>query len=390
MARLVDLVSKDGAIDDQLGAGANAWFAQVVAPVPTAPGQPLYVTIPELNFGGTLKWGPVNWGGRRIPALGSSLLVMLDNRQQLWAILAIADNDVIPPPAPVSSVFGRIGAVVKNAGDYAVADITGAESSSHAASTYETIAAAASTYETIAAAASTYETIAAAAATYATLTSVALLAPKANPVFTGDPQAPTPAPGDNDTSIATSAFVQAAITAQGLPKITTSSISGGPPASPNNMDIWIATGVGALGENWMFRFNSGSSSAFKWEFIGGSALQAGPLGSMTLSATGNTNLTSGPTITTPRTGDYIFEMGIHSSAGAAQFADVAVLNGSIFGNSTQIALNEPAAWDATSNVVSRLNGIASQTWNIQAAIANATVPTTISNGQLKVTPVRIS
>lgn len=34
-----------------------------------------------------------------------------------------------------------------------------------------------------------------------------------NPVFTGNPQAPTPAPGDNDTSIATTAFVQAAISA---------------------------------------------------------------------------------------------------------------------------------------------------------------------------------
>jgi len=41
----------------------------------------------------------------------------------------------------------------------------------------------------------------------------ALLAPKADPVFTGDPKAPTPAPGDNDTSLATTAFVTAAIAA---------------------------------------------------------------------------------------------------------------------------------------------------------------------------------
>lgn len=34
-----------------------------------------------------------------------------------------------------------------------------------------------------------------------------------SPAFTGNPTAPTPAPGDNDTSIATTAFVQAAITA---------------------------------------------------------------------------------------------------------------------------------------------------------------------------------
>ena len=38
-------------------------------------------------------------------------------------------------------------------------------------------------------------------------------APLADPTFTGDPKAPTPAAADNDTSIATTAFVQAAIAA---------------------------------------------------------------------------------------------------------------------------------------------------------------------------------
>ena len=38
-------------------------------------------------------------------------------------------------------------------------------------------------------------------------------APKASPTFTGTPKAPTPAAGDNTTQVATTAFVQAAITA---------------------------------------------------------------------------------------------------------------------------------------------------------------------------------
>lgn len=42
-------------------------------------------------------------------------------------------------------------------------------------------------------------------------TQIAGLAPISNPVLTGDPRAPTPAPGDNDTSIATTAFVASAI-----------------------------------------------------------------------------------------------------------------------------------------------------------------------------------
>lgn len=39
---------------------------------------------------------------------------------------------------------------------------------------------------------------------------LAAKAPLADPVFTGNPQAPTPAPGDADTSVATTAFVAAA------------------------------------------------------------------------------------------------------------------------------------------------------------------------------------
>src|SRR5215813_7285442 len=42
---------------------------------------------------------------------------------------------------------------------------------------------------------------------------LATYAPLASPTFTGDPKAPTPATSDNDTSIATTAFVKANITA---------------------------------------------------------------------------------------------------------------------------------------------------------------------------------
>ena len=68
----------------------------------------------------------------------------------------------IAPSSPVTSVFGRIGAIASVIGDYNVGQVTGA-------------------------------------------------APINNPVFTGDPQAPTPPAGDNDTSIATTAFVNNAI-----------------------------------------------------------------------------------------------------------------------------------------------------------------------------------
>ena len=64
---------------------------------------------------------------------------------------------------------------------------------------YLTTASAASTYQTIAGM-SSYLTTASAASTYA---------PLASPALTGNPTAPTPATADNDTSIATTAFVKA-------------------------------------------------------------------------------------------------------------------------------------------------------------------------------------
>lgn len=49
----------------------------------------------------------------------------------------------------------------------------------------------------------------------ATTNALALKAPLASPSFTGNPLAPTPSAGDNDTSIATTAFVTAAVAASG-------------------------------------------------------------------------------------------------------------------------------------------------------------------------------
>lgn len=46
---------------------------------------------------------------------------------------------------------------------------------------------------------------------------LALLAPLASPVFSGNPTAPTPSAGDNDTSLATTAFVNTAVGAQVQP-----------------------------------------------------------------------------------------------------------------------------------------------------------------------------
>jgi hypothetical protein len=55
-------------------------------------------------------------------------------------------------------------------------------------------------------------------------TELAPFAPKESPQFTGDPKAPTPAVTDNDTSVATTAFVRAAI-AQYAPASSSSAVA---------------------------------------------------------------------------------------------------------------------------------------------------------------------
>jgi hypothetical protein len=53
------------------------------------------------------------------------------------------------------------------------------------------------------------------------------------------------------------------------PKVTAGAFSSGPPGSPADGDIWVALSVDANGTAWQFRYNAGSASTYKWEFIGG-------------------------------------------------------------------------------------------------------------------------
>src|SRR5215469_9714578 len=149
MATINDLISAPAAEQSLNGLGANSWFATVAAPVPPTINDPLYVIIPDLNMGVEYKWGPIKWSSRTAPNLGDPVLVVFDNRHQIWGFLGIVESE--PPVVyPVTSVFGRLGAVVAATGDYTVAQVTGAESSAHASSTYETITHAATTYAPLA------------------------------------------------------------------------------------------------------------------------------------------------------------------------------------------------------------------------------------------------
>lgn len=126
------------------------------------------------------------------------------------------------PSVPVSSVFGRTGAVAATSGDYSVAQVTGA-------------------------------------------------APIASPSLTGIPAAPTAAPGTNTTQIATTAFVTAAVVGGGGASIAhTLHIISGDNAG-NGIDSGIAVGTLCGGCAASVDLPAGTptgsvpSNTFRWE-----------------------------------------------------------------------------------------------------------------------------
>ena len=143
-------------------------------------------------------------------------------------------------------------------------------------------------------------------------------APLASPVFTGDPQAPTPAPGDSDASIATTAFVAVAVANAppgppgpagppgppgGIGEAPTDHkvygrqdaawtpvVSGGgssilvsdtPPAGAADNNLWWESDTGIL----YIRYNDGNSSQFV--AISGGGGGASVASSVTFTPTGN-------------------------------------------------------------------------------------------------------
>jgi hypothetical protein len=84
-----------------------------------------------------------------------------------------------------------------------------------------------------------------------------------------------------------------------VPPPTTAST---PPGSPVDGQLWLFPVDAANGVIWQFRFNAGSASAYKWEFVGGPPLYARFDTSQGFSA--NTWTAGAPQLTIPRNGDF--------------------------------------------------------------------------------------
>jgi hypothetical protein len=182
------------------------------------------------------------------------------------------------------------------------------------------------------------------------------------------------------------------------PKITSGALSSGPPASPNNGDIWYATGVNNgtndAGMVWGFRYNSGSASAYKWEFIGGSdwVQYIDTLESTAAAWPTVADLTTvGPGYTTIRAGDYQFHYSVRARSSVANGGPIAVmvtLTGGAL-NAPAISQNPTAANDNMMGQVDSSGAVAAGD-TMRLRYSNLSGTGSFQQRRLVIHPIRIS
>jgi hypothetical protein len=178
---------------------------------------------------------------------------------------------------------------------------------------------------------------------------------------------------------------------------TVGTMAAGPPAGPADGDIWIATGVDANGTIWQFRYNAGSASAYKWEFIGGPSAEAERPSTVGITSTAWTeDATNQVRVTLARGGDYLVSWGIQrggtglaNQIGYASVADVSIGPASVVvgaaaisGNGTNYQYSCSGTNRATAIPAGHILGEVFQ--------VGAGVTMSAWNPWMTVTPVRIS
>ena len=165
-----------------------------------------------------------------------------------------------------------------------------------------------------------------------------------------------------------------------------------PPASPRDGDEWVFPADAAAGVNWRFRYNAGSGSIYKWEFIGGPPLDASRLAADSMSVTPTyTNLPNGPTLTVPRTGDYIVEFVLNMTGAPATPHITTVVVSPVTGIASNAA--GPASTSVTVSFTFALFAAVGLTvgtiLQLQAGSGQAN-GWSMSNRAIKITPRRVS
>lgn len=198
------------------------------------------------------------------------------------------------------------------------------------------------------------------------------------------------APGSNGQILGTSAGTAA------WQDNTITAVTALPSSPTDGQEVVLVDSLTAPTYQWRFRYNAGSSSSYKWEFVGGTPAVASVTAAETTSSTAYAALSggdNGPNIVVPRAGDYIAQfsgesfngsnaithwIGLKRGAAATQDDDssaqyVAALNASIAGHFRSIHV---------------LGATASMDLHLYYKVTGGSA--TFRKRELRVTPMRVS
>jgi hypothetical protein len=143
---------------------------------------------------------------------------------------------------------------------------------------------------------------------------------------------------------------------------------------------------------WRFRYNAGSASAYKWEYVGGAPY----IGLITLGETTTTvgsfvdTATAGPGLSMPRAGEYVFVGSAvsYSGAGPSQTRIALAINGVIGGVEGHAWVPAAGQNNTATMQTQRTVAAAGHLAKLQVNVGNS--GNGWSNRALSVTPIRVA
>jgi hypothetical protein len=167
------------------------------------------------------------------------------------------------------------------------------------------------------------------------------------------------------------------------------------PASPTDgLEAILVDSVTNPSYQFRFRYNAGSQSAYKWEFVGGTEMFAETAGTDTTTAGTVANLTNGPSLTLPRAGDWMIEV---DAVASSTVVDATLSTGA---GSSAVATNNlitsgfgqttvAGRWAAVRNL-GRANSVAAATVVTVKAWSSGGGTASFQVRRLTIRPVRVS
>lgn len=190
------------------------------------------------------------------------------------------------------------------------------------------------------------------------------------------------------------------------PKITTSTLAGGPPGSPSDGDIWIATSVNGTARRWQFQYDAAEATAYKWKFIGGPpvSVKIGDTANHTNTTNSTVENVGGLSIAIARAGLYAIQFGAMVELAVSATTQSAFIGPGITTSTFMDAVTTQAYAQVTSGSLYAQWAIVSHTDMLQRGItalaasstlylnaeSTATGATNFTNMWMHVTPIQVS